>query len=100
MINKDGRWEVHGLVRVLVKPSKKFNERRRLQAIESEKAQIERDKVQAERDRCIAYLKKQKDLTKVDLASKGYTEAKLEMSFEDIIESVRVNRKAILREVE
>lgn len=102
--DKDGTWENYGSYKLLVKPSPAFEERRRLQAIESAKAQVERDKVQAERDRCIAYLKKQKDLIKVDLTKTGllvkpFTELKLEMSFEDIIESVRVNREAALREV-
>lgn len=99
MIDKDGEWISGGKgARLLIKPSPAFEERRRLSRIESEKAQVERDKVQAERERCIAYLKKQGDLSKVNLAktgllTKSFSEAKLEMSFEDIIESVRVNRE-------
>ncbi len=92
MIDQDGKWEVHGLAKWLIEPSPEVEERRRLQAIESAKAQVERDKVQAERDRCIAYLKKQKDLDKVDM--KDFSEATLEMSFVDIIESVTANRLA------
>ena len=100
MIDKDGEWEVHGGVRLLIKPSKSFNDRRKAQAIESAIAQAERDVVQAERDRCITYLKKQSDLKLRSMAKvTGFTERKLEMSFEDIIESVKVNRKAELRKV-
>lgn len=104
MIDKDGKWEVHSGYRLLIKPSVEFEERRRLQAIESEKAEAERAIVQAERDRCIAYLKKRKDLSKVDLTKTGiltprFYEEKLEMSFEDIIESVKANRKAALKEL-
>ncbi len=92
--DRDGTWEVHGMVKLLVKPSNSFEDRRKAQAIVSAQADAKRAVVQAERDRCIAYLKKQSNLSKVNLASKGYTLAKLEMSFEDIIESVRVNREA------
>lgn len=98
-IDKDGVWEVRGLVRLLVEPSTEFQERRRLQAVEFEKAESERALVQAERDGCIAYLKTQANLGNVDLAGQGFKEAALEMSFEDIIESVGVNREAELREI-
>ena len=93
-IDRDGKWDVHSGVRFLIETSAAFEERRRLDRIASEAAKVERDRVQAERDRCIAYLKKQKDLTKVDLEKKGYSELTLEMSFEDIIESVRINKEA------
>ncbi len=98
LIDQDGEWENHGKYRLLIKPSAAFEARREKDRIASEIAQAERDVVQAERDRCIAYLKKQSDLTSVDLKKQGYTEVKLEMSFEDIIESVRANREATLRE--
>lgn len=97
--DKDGTWEKRGLVSILVKPSAAFEAKREQDRIQAEIAQAERDAVQAERDRCIAYLKKQSDLTKVNLADKGFSEAALEMSFEDIIESVRANREAELREI-
>lgn len=100
MIDKDGEWEVHSGFRLLIKPSAEFEERRRRQEIKSAKQGAKRAVVQAERDRCIAYLKKQRDLSRVNLASKGYTEPELEMSFEDIIESVRANREAALRPVQ
>ena len=99
MIDQDGEWENHGKYRLLIKPSHDFEVRREKDRIAGKKAQAERDVVQVERDRCIAHLKKQSNLTKVNLANKGYTEAKLEMSFEDIIESVRSNREAALMEI-
>ena len=104
MIDKDGEWEVHSGYRLLVKPSVDFETRREQSRIQSEKAEAERAVVQAERSRCIAYLKKKADLTKVNLAktgltTKSFSEATLEMSFEDIIESVRCNREAALKEV-
>ena len=97
--DNDGEWEVRGRVRLLVKPSLAFEERRRLDSIQAEIAQAERDVVQAERDRCIAYLKKQANLDTVNLAKQKYTEAKLEMSFEDIIQMVRANREAVKKQL-
>ena len=97
-IDKDGGWEVFDGARVLVEPSVEFEDRRSLQAIESAKAGAERDAVQAERDRFIAYLKGQQNLDRV--STRGFSVTKLEMSFEDVIESVRANRKAELRGIE
>lgn len=94
MIDQDGEWEVHSGYKLLIKPSPAYEAKRVQWAIEAAIAQAERDVVQAERDKCIAYLKKQPDLTKVDLKKAGYNELTLEMSFEDIITMCKNNREA------
>lgn len=106
-IDQDGEWEVYSGYKLLIKPSAEFEVRREVGRQQAEVAQAERDAVQAKRDACIAYLKKITDLRPevLDKIIQGLTKAKfseleLEMSFEDIIESVRANREATLLETQ
>ncbi len=101
MKDQDGEWEVHSGYRLLVKPSVEFEEKRAEQRAKAAIQQAERDVVQTERNRCIEHLKKLPDLSLeiMDRIIAGLTKAKfseltLEMSFEDIIQSVRANREA------
>lgn len=101
MINQDGEWEVYSGYKLLIKTSRNFENRREIARQQAEIAQAERDAVQAKRDACIEHLKKIADLSpaklealKSNLTKAKFKELELEMSFEDIIESVRVNREA------
>ncbi len=96
--DKDGTWELHGNVALLTKPSAAFRRKQAKWAAQSVIAEAERAVVQAERDRCVEYLTLHPKTAPAGLASNGFKESTLEMSFLSIIEMFTANKAAAQRQ--
>lgn len=95
--DKDGTWQVRDGVKYLVQPSAEFETRRAANNIKSAQQEAEREVVAGVREKYYNKLYKSQTLTMSK--PRWYDENKAEMSFDDMIESVKSNKQAASREV-